>query len=100
MPMFYRQTARNSVMEMSHNWIDNRLLKCQVDYSSIMTEYCCREFEKSVDYDDFCYYRAKEDSYNAITKDGWYMRDAQFNRPIASLEPFRYCPWSAKQLKK
>jgi len=50
-----------------------------------MTEqYCCREFEKAVDYDDFCYYRAKEDSYRSITKDGWYLRDAQFDRPIAS----------------
>ena len=28
-----------------------------------------------------------EDSYNAITKDGWYIRDAQYDRPIASLEP-------------
>ena len=53
----------------------------------LMTEYCCRDFEKAVDYDDFAYYKAKEDSYNSTTKDGWYIRNAEFDRPIASLEP-------------
>ncbi|MGC2427245.1 MAG: hypothetical protein WA421_09430 [Nitrososphaeraceae archaeon] len=47
---------------------------------------------------DFRYFKAKEDSYNAITKDGWYIRDAQYDRPIASLEPFKYCPWCSKEL--
>jgi len=57
-------------------------------------DYCtCNEFEKAVDYNDICYYRAKEDTYNTITKDGWYIRDAQFVRPVASLEPFKYYPW-------
>jgi hypothetical protein len=49
-----------------------------------MIKYCCIEFEKAVDYDDFAYYKAKEDSYNAITKDGWYIHDNQYDRPIAS----------------
>jgi len=65
-----------------------------------MTEYCCREFEKSVQYDDLCYYRAIEDSPRSITKDDWYIRNAQFDRPIASLEPFQCCPWCTKKLKK
>lgn len=52
-------------------------------------DYCtCNNFEKTVDYNDICYYKAKEDSYNAITKDGWYIRDAQYNGPIASLKPW------------
>jgi len=29
---------------------------------------------KSIDYDDFCYYKAAEDSYISISKDGWYIR--------------------------
>lgn len=65
-----------------------------------MTEYCCSQFSNAVDYDDFAYYRTTEDSYHFITKDGWYIRDAQFDRPIASLEPFKYCPWCAASLKK
>jgi hypothetical protein len=64
-----------------------------------MTEYCCNMFQRAVDYDDFAYYKAMEDSYRAITKDGWYIRDAQYDRPIASLEPFKYCPWCSKELK-
>jgi hypothetical protein len=63
-----------------------------------MTEYCCKEFEKEVDYDDFCYYRVGEDSYNSITKDGWYIRNAEYDRPIASLEPFKRCPWCGTKL--
>ena len=35
-----------------------------------MTKYCCREFEKAVDYDDFCYFKANEDAYHFIAKDG------------------------------
>jgi len=62
-------------------------------------EYCCKDFEKSVEY-DVCYYKAKEDSYNAITEDGWYMRDAQFDMSIASLAPFRFFPWCVKRLKR
>jgi len=66
-----------------------------------LTEYCsCNEFERAVDCDDIFYYKAKEDSYDAITKDGWYIRDAQYNRPIASVEPFLYCPWCSKKLAK
>ena len=45
-----------------------------------MTEYCCNMFQRAVDYDDFAYYKAKEDSYRAITKDGWYIRDAQYDK--------------------
>lgn len=63
-----------------------------------MTEYCCRESGKTADY-DFKYYRVEDDNYGAITKPDWYIRDAQYNRPIASLEPFKYCPWCAKKLK-
>jgi hypothetical protein len=57
-------------------------------------------FENVKTCDDIFYCKAKEDSYDAITKDGWYIRDAQYNRPIASLEPFRYCPWCSKKLAK
>jgi hypothetical protein len=32
------------------------------------------EQAKSIDYDDFCYYKAVEDSYISISKDGWYIR--------------------------
>jgi hypothetical protein len=64
-----------------------------------MTEYCCREFGKTVDY-DFEYYRVEDDNYGVITKPVWYIRDAQYDRPIASLEPFKYCPWCTKKLKK
>jgi len=32
------------------------------------------EQAKSIDYDDFCYYKAAEDSYISISKDGWYIR--------------------------
>ena len=32
------------------------------------------EQAKSIDYDDFCYYMAAEDSYISISKDGWYVR--------------------------
>jgi len=31
------------------------------------------EQAKSIDYDDFCYYKAAEDSYISISKDGWYI---------------------------
>ena len=36
-------------------------------------EYCCPNLKKAWN-NDVCYYKAKEDSYNAITKDGWYMQ--------------------------
>ena len=58
------------------------------------------EQAKSIDYDDFCYYKAAEDFYSSISKDGLYIRDAPSDRPIASLEPFKFCPWCAKKLKK
>ena len=61
--------------------------------------YCCSEFEKAVDYDDFCYFKAKGDAYHSITKDGWYIRNSEFNRPIDSLEPFKYCSWCSAKLK-
>jgi len=32
------------------------------------------EQAKSIDYDDFCYYKAAEDSYISISKDGWHIR--------------------------
>jgi hypothetical protein len=35
-----------------------------------MTEYCCSEFEKAVDYNDFRYYRPEDDVYNTIKKAG------------------------------
>jgi hypothetical protein len=63
-----------------------------------MTEYCCSEFTKAVDYDDFKYYRVEEDNYGAIIKPGWYIRSAEFDRPIASLKPFKHCPWCAAKL--
>ena len=50
------------------------------------------EQAKRIDYDDFCYYKAAEDSYSSISKDGLYIRDALSDRPIASLEPFKFCP--------
>ena len=65
-----------------------------------MTEYCCREFEKAVEYRDFAYCEAEEDTYRAITKDGWYIYNTQYNRPLASLKPFKYCPWCAAKLKQ
>ena len=66
----------------------------------MITKHCCREFEKAVDSDDFCYFKANEDAYHSITKDGWYIRNSEFNRPIASLEPFKYCPWCSKELRR
>jgi hypothetical protein len=59
-----------------------------------------KEFEKSVDHDDVRYYRLEDDNFNAIKKQGWYIRDAQYDRPIALLEPFKHCPWCAAKLKK
>ncbi|MGC2597919.1 MAG: hypothetical protein WA395_07295 [Nitrososphaeraceae archaeon] len=49
-----------------------------------MIEYCRKDFQKAVEYDEFSYYKAEEDSYNSIAKDGWYIRNSEFNRPIAS----------------
>ena len=31
---------------------------------------------------------------------GWYIRSWAYDGPIASLEPFKYCQWSAKKLNK
>jgi hypothetical protein len=65
-----------------------------------MIKHYCEDFEKAVNYDDFAYYRVEDDSYGAITKPGWYIHNAQYNRPIASLEPFKHCPWCAAKLAK
>ena len=65
-----------------------------------MIEYCnCSDFEKAVVINDFAYYKVEEDSYHSINKDGWYIRNATYIRPVASLEPFKFCPWCGKKLK-
>lgn len=62
-------------------------------------DYCsCNEFEKALDYNDIRYYRPEDDRFNAIKKQGWYIRSWAYDGPIASLEPFQYCPWCAKKL--
>lgn len=63
------------------------------------TRYCCKDFQKAADYDSFHYYRVEDDNYRAITKPGWYVRNAESNGPVASLKPFKHCPWCAKELK-
>ena len=58
-----------------------------------MSDYCnCNDFEKAVDYKDIRYYRPEDDKFNAM-KAGWYIYSLSYERPIASLELFRYCPW-------
>ena len=49
-----------------------------------MIKHCCQDFEKAVNYDDFAYYRVEDDNYGAITKPGWYIHNAQYNRPIGA----------------
>jgi len=63
-------------------------------------DYCSRnDFEKAADYNDIRYYRPEDDRYNAIKK-GWYIYSTGFERPVASLEPFKYCQWCSKKLAK
>jgi hypothetical protein len=38
-----------------------------------MTEYCCKQFEKAVDYDEIRYYSLEDGNINAIKKPGWYI---------------------------
>ena len=64
-------------------------------------DYCsCNEFERAVDYNDIRYHKPEDDGFNAAKKVGWYMYSMGYERPVASLEPFRYCPWCAKKLAK
>ena len=64
-----------------------------------MTEYCCSEFEKAVDYEDFRYYKVEDNVYHSIKRQvGTY--DYQYSAPIARLGPFKFCPWCVKELKK
>ena len=35
-------------------------------------QYCCREFEKAVDYNDIRYYRVEGDRFNQVKKDDKY----------------------------
>jgi hypothetical protein len=73
----------------------------QAKYGYFMTDYCnCKEFEKAVDYDDIKYYRLIDDNFHRIKKPGWYIRSWAYDGPTASLEPFKYCPWCAKELTK
>jgi hypothetical protein len=65
-----------------------------------MTNYCnYNEFEKAVDYKDIRYYRPEDDWFKAVKKQDWYIRSWAYG-PIASLEPFRHCPWCSKKLTK
>ena len=57
-----------------------------------MTEYCCKEFEKAVYYDDFRYYRLEDSGHRPIKKAGWHLHNIQYDRLLASREPFKYCP--------
>ena len=62
-------------------------------------DYCsCNEFGKAVDYNDIRYYRQEDDRFNAVKKAGWYMYSMGYERPVASLEPFKYCSWCAEKL--
>jgi hypothetical protein len=36
-------------------------------------QYCCREFEMAVDYNDIKYYRVEDDRFNAVKKDWRYI---------------------------
>ena len=64
-------------------------------------DYCnSHEFEKAVDFNDIRYYRPEDDRFNAVKKAGWYMYSMGYDRPIVSLEPFKYCPWCSKKLVK
>ncbi|HEY7080656.1 MAG TPA: hypothetical protein VH500_13205 [Nitrososphaeraceae archaeon] len=63
--------------------------------------YCsCNEFEKAVDYNDTRYYRPEDARFNAVKKAGWYIYSMGYERPVASLEPFKYRPWCSKKLAK
>jgi hypothetical protein len=41
----------------------------------------------------------EDDRFNAVKKQGWYIGHG-LDGPIASLEPFRHCPWCSKKLAK
>jgi hypothetical protein len=62
--------------------------------------HCCSDFKKAVDYNDIRYYRPEDDRFNAVKQAGWYIYDMGYQRPVASLEPFKYCPWCLKKLVK
>ena len=63
-------------------------------------DYCnCNDFEKAVDYNDIRSYRPEDDRFTAVKKGGSYY-DMVYQRPIASLEPFKYCPWCSKKITK
>jgi|GEM_PF-4359601 hypothetical protein len=60
-------------------------------------DYCsCNEFEKAIFYDDIQCFGPEGNRYNAIKKQGWYIFDMGYQRLIASLESFKYCPWTEK----
>ena len=59
-----------------------------------MTNYCdCNDFKKAVDYNDIRYYRTEDDRFNEVGVRSW-----AYDGRIASLEPFRHCPWCSKKL--
>ena len=64
-------------------------------------DYCnCDEFDKAVEFQDIRYYKSEDDRFGVVKKPGWYMYAWGYQGVIASLEPFKYCPWCAKKLEK
>jgi hypothetical protein len=64
-------------------------------------DYCnCNEFEKAIDFNDIRYCKPEDDRFNTVRKAGWHMYSMGYERSIASIEPFKYCPWCSKKLAK
>ncbi|HEY7079746.1 MAG TPA: hypothetical protein VH500_08595 [Nitrososphaeraceae archaeon] len=53
-----------------------------------------------VGFEDIRYYMSKDDRFGVVKKPVWYMYAWGYQAVIASLEPFKYCPWCAKELSK